>query len=206
MTKQKRFFIYFCQKITNKIKYHIYISIQTLYSVLCWSTFGSDHSIESSWVWRYKLGTPAFGEFLPFFSADPLKLRLDGERCWTAIFRSLQRCLIGLKSGLWLGHSRTFKNLSRSYSCVVLAVFLGSLSCWKVNLHPSLRSWVLWSSFSSRISLYLDLFVFPSILTCLPVPAAEKHPHSMLLPPPYFTVGMMPGFFQTWHLTFKPKS
>jgi hypothetical protein len=25
-------------------------SIQTLYSVLCWSTFGSDYSLESSWV------------------------------------------------------------------------------------------------------------------------------------------------------------
>ena len=31
-------------------------------------------SLESSWVWRYTLGTPVFGEFLTFFSADPLKL------------------------------------------------------------------------------------------------------------------------------------
>ena len=38
------------------------------------STFVSDYSLESSWVWRYKLGTPVFGEFLPFFSADLLKL------------------------------------------------------------------------------------------------------------------------------------
>ena len=30
------------------------------------------------------------------------KFRLDGERQCTAIFRSLQRCSIGLKSGLWL--------------------------------------------------------------------------------------------------------
>ena len=29
------------------------------------------------------------------------------------------------------------------------------------------------------------------------VPAAEKHPHSMMLPPPYFTVGMVPGFLPT---------
>ena len=28
----------------------------------------------SSWVWRYKLGTPVFGKFLPFFSWDPLNL------------------------------------------------------------------------------------------------------------------------------------
>ena len=58
----------------QQLKCHIYISIQTVYSVLCWSTFGSDDSLEYSWVWRYKLGTPVFGEFLPFFSADPLKL------------------------------------------------------------------------------------------------------------------------------------
>ncbi|CDQ98281.1 unnamed protein product, partial [Oncorhynchus mykiss] len=55
--------------------------------------------------------------------------RLDGECHCTAIFRSLQRCSIGIKSGLWLGNSRTFRDLSRSRSCVVLAVCLGPLSC-----------------------------------------------------------------------------
>lgn len=29
-------------------------------------------------------------------------VRLDGDCCWAAIFRSLQRFLIGFKSGLWL--------------------------------------------------------------------------------------------------------
>jgi hypothetical protein len=53
---------------------YLHKSIQTLYWVLCWSTFGSDYSLKYSWVWRYKLGTPVFGEFLSFFSADPLKL------------------------------------------------------------------------------------------------------------------------------------
>ena len=57
-----------------------------------------------------------------------------------------------------------------------LAVCLGLLSCWKVNLRPSLWSCALWSRFSSRISLYFAPFIFPSILTSLPVPAAEKHP------------------------------
>uniref|UniRef100_A0A8K9V2L4 PX domain-containing protein n=1 Tax=Oncorhynchus mykiss TaxID=8022 RepID=A0A8K9V2L4_ONCMY len=64
-------------------------------------------------------------------------VRLDGECHCTAIFRSLQRCSIRFRSGLWLGHSRTFRDLSRSHPCVVLAVCLGSLSCWKGNLHPS---------------------------------------------------------------------
>ena len=75
MTKQKQVFRNVCKFITNKkLKYHIYIGIQTLHSVLCWSTFGSDYSLELYWVWRYKPGTPVFGEFLPFFSADLLKL------------------------------------------------------------------------------------------------------------------------------------
>jgi hypothetical protein len=35
--------------------------------------------------------------------------------------------------------------LSWSHSCILLAVYLGSLSCWKVNLCPRLRPWVLWT-------------------------------------------------------------
>ncbi len=128
-------------------------------------------------------------------------------------FRSLQRCSIGFKSGLWLGHSRTVMELLWSHSFVILAVCLGSLSCWKVNLRPSLRSWALWRRFSSRISLYLAAFIFPSIATSRPVPAAEKHPHSMMLPPPCFTVGTVldrwwavPGFLHTYRLELRPKS
>ena len=34
----------------QKLQYHIYVSIQTLYSVLCLSTFGSDYSIKYFWV------------------------------------------------------------------------------------------------------------------------------------------------------------
>jgi hypothetical protein len=37
-------------------------------------------------------------------------VRLEGKCCCTAIFMSLQRCLIGLKSGLWLDHSKTFRD------------------------------------------------------------------------------------------------
>ena len=64
----------FAKLLNIKLKYYIHISIQTIYSVLCWKAFGSDNIIDSSWIWRYKLGTPLFGEFLPFFSVDPLKL------------------------------------------------------------------------------------------------------------------------------------
>ena len=94
----------------EKLKYHTDISIQTLYSVLSWSTFGSDYSLESSWVW------PRFGDFLPFFSSDPLKLCQVGCQ-WTAIFRALQRFSIRCKSGICLGHSRTFTVVPKPLLC-----------------------------------------------------------------------------------------
>lgn len=53
-------------------------------------------------------------------------------------------------------------------------------------------------------------FIFPSILKTLPVPAAEKHPYSMITTR---NVGMVftrwwavPGFLHTWCLPFRPKS
>ena len=131
-----------------------------------------------------------------FFSHSSLQIcsssvKLDGECRWTAIFKSFHRFSMGFMSGLWLGHSRTFTFLFWSHSSVALAVCLGSLSCWNVNPRRSLRSFALWSRFSSRICLYLAPFIVPFILASLPVPAAEKHPHSMMPPPPCFMVGMV---------------
>ena len=91
-----------------------YISIQTLYSVLfveaplaaiiALSLLGYD-------------ATSLAHLYLGDFSRSSLQIlsssvRLDGEFCCTAIFRSLQRCLIRFKSGLWLDHSRTFRDMS----------------------------------------------------------------------------------------------
>ena len=79
--------------------------------------------------------------------------KLDGF-CWcTAIFKLYHRFSIGLRSGLWLGHSKTFKCFPLNQLSVALAVCLGSLSCWKVNLRPSLKSLEDWNRFPSRISL-----------------------------------------------------
>ncbi len=56
-----------------------------------------------------------------------------GCRWATQTFNSLQRFSMGLRSGDWLGHSRTLKFFLRSHSFVARAVCLGSLSCWKTQ-------------------------------------------------------------------------
>lgn len=55
------------------------------------------------------------------------------------------------------------------------------LSCWKVNLWHSLKSWALWSDFDE---------VYFSTLTSLSIAAGEKHHPSMTPPLPCFTAGM----------------
>ena len=80
---------------------------------------------------------------------------------------------------------------SEAIQIVALAVCLGSLSCWNINLCHSPIYFTLWSRFSSRICLYFAPFIVLSILTNLPMPASENHPHSMMLPPPCFMVGMV---------------
>ena len=114
-------------KVTTGI-YYIYI--QTLYSELCWSTLGSDYSLKYSWVWRYKLGTPVFGEFLPFNSADPLKLC---QVIWGASLQSYFEVSPETfdRVQVWALPEplKDFWRLPWSHSCVVLAVCLGLLSC-----------------------------------------------------------------------------
>ncbi|CAJ0961826.1 unnamed protein product, partial [Ranitomeya imitator] len=70
------------------------------------------------------------------------------------------------------------------------ALCLGSLSCWKTNLHPSLGSFADSNRFSSSMVLYLASSIFPSILTIFPVPAEEKQAQTFMLPPQCLTGGM----------------
>jgi hypothetical protein len=59
--------------------------------------------------------------------------------------------------------------MSQSHSCVLLAV------CQVLS--------ALEHVFIKDLSIFAPL-IFASILTSLPVPDTEKHPHSMILPPP----------------------
>jgi hypothetical protein len=120
-------------------------------------------------------------DFLPFFSADPLKLCQVG---WGALLHSYfqvsPEMLDRVQVRALAGPLKDIQRLVPSYSCIVIAVCLGSLSCWKVNPLPSQRSRVLWSMFLSRISLCFALFIFASILTNLPVPGQFLWPHVLV--------------------------
>ena len=107
----------------NKNDITIYVSIQNLYSIHFWSTFDRDYSLESSRVWRYKLGTPVFGEFLPFLSADPLKLCQVG---WGALLHSYFQVLPEMFD--WV-QVRALAGPLKDIQRLVLKPFLRCLGC-----------------------------------------------------------------------------
>ncbi len=121
-----------------------------------------------------------------------------GCRWATRTFNSLQRFSMGLKSGDWLGHSRTLKCFLRSHSFVARAVCLGSLSCWKTQPRFIFNALSDGRRFSLKISRYMAPFILSFTQISRPGPFAEKQPQSMMFPPPCFTVGMV---FFGWHFS-----
>lgn len=114
---------------------------------------------------------------------------LDGECRCTSIFRSLQRCSFGIKSGHWLGHSKT--KWSQSHSFVILAVLRVVILLEGPEVQSTLEQVII-----KDVSAY---WCNSPTLTHLPVPTVDKHPYSMMLPPLCFTVGWYwPG--DAWHL------
>ncbi len=136
-----------------------------------------------------------------------------GCRWATQTFNSLQRFSMGLRSGDWLGHSRTLKCFLRSHSFIARAVCLGSLSCWKTQSRFIFNALADGRSFSLKISRYMAPFILSFTQISRPGPFTEKQPQSMKFPPPCFTVGMVffgcnSAFFllQTRQVEFLPKS
>ncbi len=83
-----------------------------------------------------------------------------GCRWATRTFNSLQRFSMGLRSGDWLGHSRTLKCFLRSHSFVARAVCLGSLSCWKTQPRFIFNALADGRRFSLKISRYIHSFLY----------------------------------------------
>ncbi len=118
-----------------------------------------------------------------------------GCRWATRTFNSLQRFSMGLRSGDWLGHSRTLK------------------CCWKTQPRFIFNALADGRRFSLKISRYMAPFILSFTQISRPGPFAEKQPQSMMFPPPCFTVGMVSfgcnsAFFllQTRQVEFLPKS
>ena len=103
------------------------------------------HRFKFSWWSLYKLCIPGIEQFIQFFLTDPHQIGWKASR---------------LKSGFWLGHSRTVRLVLKPLVwCDVVAV--GLFSCWKVSHRHSPKSCALWSGFL----LYLAPFILPSFLT-----------------------------------------
>jgi len=130
---------------------------------------------------------------------------LEGFRAWTAFLRFK----VGLRSGLWLGHSKVFSLFFFSHSEVDLLVCFGSLSCCIMQVRFRLEA-------TNRcLNVVLQDFLVDSrisfITASLPGPEAAKQPQTIILPPTYFTVGMMFFFWNAvtftpdlmWHTPFK---
>ena len=107
-----------------------------------------------------------------------------GCRWATQTFNSLQRFSMGLRSGDWLGHSRTLKYFLRSHSFVARVVCLGSLSCWKTQPRLIFNALADGRRFSLKISRYMAPFILSFTRISHPGPFAEKQPQSMMFTPP----------------------
>jgi len=106
---------------------------------------------------------------------------------------------IGFRSGDWLGHARTLICFLQSHSLVILAVCFGLLSCWKTQPRPIFNVITEGRRLFPKISQYMATVILSLIQCSRPVPCAEKHPQSMMLPPLCFTVGMV---FLGWYSSF----
>ena len=91
-----------------------------------------------------------FSAVLQIFSSS---VKLDRDLGLTDIFMSIQRCSIGFKSGLWLDTQGHSQSCPRTHSCIVLAVCIGSLFFWEMNL-PEILS-ALDQVFIKNISVLL---------------------------------------------------
>lgn len=91
-----------------------------------------------------------------------------------------------------LGDSSLFQVVPQIISCIYVWIWLGHFNfwtcfCWLYALgrcpaRNSLKSFTATGRFSGRNA-------FISALTKILVPAKQKHPHTIILPPPYVTMG-----------------
>lgn len=102
--------------------------------------FGWNNLSETLLVAIYQSLTSIWRKFSPLLNAESFQQMLEGFVACTARFKSPHSISLGLRSGLWLGYSRTLHFLVFSQSLVDLLVCFGSLSCCKVQFRFSFNS------------------------------------------------------------------
>jgi hypothetical protein len=101
---------------------------------------------------------------------------------------SFHRCSMGFRSGLRAGQSISGTLLSTNHSLTDLALWQGALSCcYRQSSSPNWSS-TIGSMQRVRMYLYPSVFRFPCSIMQWPSPFHEKHPHTVMPPPPNFTV------------------
>lgn len=100
------------------------------------------------------------------------------ESLSNAIYQWLAKVFTSLDVLPFFSHKNV---LWKNNSCVVFAVCFGSLSSSPAD----------WKWFPSKMVLYFAAFIHLSIFTSLPGTATGKHPHTRMLPPPCFIMGMV---------------
>jgi hypothetical protein len=112
--------------------------------------------------------------------------------CWgleqSRFSNSSHRCSLAFKSGLWTGQSISGMLLSTNHSLTDLALWQGAL-CWYRQLSSPNWSSTVDSMQQVKMSLYPYVFRFAHSIMRGPSPFHEKHPHTVMPPPPNFTVG-----------------
>ncbi len=137
-----------------------------------------------------------------------------GCRWATRTFNSLQRFSMGLRSGDWLGNSRTLKCFLRSHSFVARAVCVWDHCHAERPSHVSSSMPLLMEGgFHSKSHDTWPHSFFPLHRSVVLVPFQKNSPKAWCFPPPCFTVGMVffgcnSAFFllQTRQVEFLPKS
>ncbi len=105
-------------------------------------------------------------------------LRFRSWRLATRTFSSPPQIFYGIRSGDWLGHSRTLICFFLSHSFVSLAMCFGSLSCWNTHPRHIFKAW-----------RYMALSIVPLRWCSCPCLLSRKHPQSIMFPPPCLMVG-----------------
>lgn len=103
-----------------------------------------------------------------------------GERSGTSssCFQMFPQILDWIQVYTLSGHSNSWMCFVLNHSILDFALCFRSVSCWKENLRPSLRS----VTESKRFSLKMAPSIFPSTQSIFPFPAEESQPLTMMMP------------------------